>query len=311
VIAERLLNEGRMAGDRTREVSALADLGAVCLHEGKTEEAVSWLGQALQIAKQLGDQSRESDILGNMGLVTLAAGQPERALEIFTMEWGLAREAKDRFAEKIALERMGLAHSQLNHSSQALECFQQALALARDLRHRKHEADLLWYLAIQFAESSQRSDALAHGQAAVALMQEMRNPQGAVFTEHLRKYRQGETAEALGGSEDLLSPGSPEAFLGGSVEAHLWAPTSRPSPAQAQTVQGPGLLRMALSAAKSIGKFVGSGFRLASADMVRLRLQTCAACEHHTGLRCRLCGCFTNAKARLDHEECPVGKWPG
>ncbi len=27
-------------------------------------------------------------------------------------------------------------------------------------------------------------------------------------------------------------------------------------------------------------------------------------------LRCRLCGCFTNVKARLDHEECPIGKWP-
>jgi hypothetical protein len=29
-----------------------------------------------------------------------------------------------------------------------------------------------------------------------------------------------------------------------------------------------------------------------------------------TGLRCRICGCFTAAKARLDHERCPAGKWP-
>jgi hypothetical protein len=40
------------------------------------------------------------------------------------------------------------------------------------------------------------------------------------------------------------------------------------------------------------------------------RLQTCAGCEYHTGLRCRVCGCFTGAKAALAHEECPVGKWP-
>jgi tetratricopeptide (TPR) repeat protein len=309
-VAERLLSEAQAAGDRRREVSALADLGSVYLHEGKAEQAIAILGQALRMAKELGDRSRESDILGTMGLVTLTAGQPGRALEIFTMELGLAREASDRYAEKIAQERMGLAHSQLNQPTQALDCFQQALTLARNVHHRKHEADLLWYLGIQYAELGQRDQALKHGQEAVALMEKMRNPQAAVFAEHLQKYRQGEAAQSLGGSQDLMSPGSPGAFLGGALEAGLLAGTG-PSQGLAVPAEGPGLLRMALSAAKSLGKFVGSGFRFAAADTVRRRLETCAACEHHTGLRCRLCGCFTNAKARLDHEECPIGKWPG
>ena len=37
-------------------------------------------------------------------------------------------------------------------------------------------------------------------------------------------------------------------------------------------------------------------------------IRTCAGCEHHTGVRCKLCGCFTNAKAWLPHEACPLGK---
>jgi hypothetical protein len=56
--------------------------------------------------------------------------------------------------------------------------------------------------------------------------------------------------------------------------------------------------------------FVGSGFKTASAECYRARLATCAACEHHTGVRCRLCGCITAAKARILHERCPAGRWP-
>jgi hypothetical protein len=188
---------------------------------------------------------------------------------------------------------------------QALQAFGQALTLARELQHRKHEADLLWSLGIQYAELGQRDQALAYGQAAVEVMEKMRNPQAKVFAEHLRKYRQGESAAGLGGGQELVSPGSPEAFLGGSIVADLWS-----APGAGQSAQGPGLLRMALTAARSMAKFIGSGFKMAPPDTFRRRVQTCAACEHHTGLRCRLCGCFTNAKARLDHEECPIGKWP-
>jgi hypothetical protein len=79
--------------------------------------------------------------------------------------------------------------------------------------------------------------------------------------------------------------------------------------AQAAQAPGPGLLRMALSAALAMGKFLGSGLKTASRELVQQRLHTCAACEHHTGVRCRICGCFTQVKARLPHEECPIGKW--
>jgi hypothetical protein len=67
---------------------------------------------------------------------------------------------------------------------------------------------------------------------------------------------------------------------------------------------------MALSAARSMGRFAGSGFQAVPAEARRRRLRVCAGCEHHTGVRCRLCGCFTGVKASLAHEDCPLGKWP-
>ena len=104
----------------------------------------------------------------------------------------------------------------------------------------------------------------------------------------------------------------PADYLGGSLVAGVMA---GPTPAQAQAnskgTTGPGLLRMALSATKSIAQFAGSGFKTTPPDLRRRRIETCATCEHHTGMRCKICGCFTAAKSRLAHESCPIGKWPG
>jgi tetratricopeptide (TPR) repeat protein len=304
-VAERLLKAARDTGDRARVAAALADLGAVHVHEGSAELAVKVLGEALAIAHEIGDRLREADVLSSLGLVTLSAGHPIRALEIFNRQLAIARETGDRFSGKTALERMGLAYVTLNEPGEAVIAFGQALDLARAVGHRQNEADLLWYLAITHAELGHRDQALVHAQDAVELMKQLGNPQASVFAEHLRKFQAGETGAALAAAPSPATAGS-AAYLGGVVEAGLWAaPASSAAPAT-----GPGLLRMALSAAKSMAKFVGSGFKTAPPLTVQLRLQTCAACEHHTGMRCRLCGCFTNAKARLAHEHCPIGKWP-
>jgi tetratricopeptide (TPR) repeat protein len=310
LLADQLLRDARAAGDLGKQASALADLGAVYLQQGKAEPAIKALGEALAIARQLGERSREADILGNLGAVTLAAGHGERARELFEMELALAREAGDRFAEKLALERIGMAYARLSDSTRALAAFEQALALARAVGHRKHVADLLWSSAIQHAELRQRDQAIACAQAALDLWRDTGNPQAAWFAEHLRKYQAGETSARQAPADETETAELPQALLGANMMAGLWANRETAATDQAMT-QGPGLLRMAVSATKSMAKFIGSGFKTASPQTLQQRLQTCAACEHHTGLRCRLCGCFTTAKARLAHEECPLGKWVG
>jgi hypothetical protein len=47
------------------------------------------------------------------------------------------------------------------------------------------------------------------------------------------------------------------------------------------------------------------------AELAKQRIIVCASCEHHTGVRCRVCGCFTTVKSKMLHERCPLGKWPG
>src|SRR5262249_19763308 len=129
------------------------------------------------------------------------------------------------------------------------------------------------------------------------------NPIADKYAEHLEKYRVDGSVSGLGDDSGL----SAATYLNGSIVAGLWAPTAQ---AGREPTEGPGLLRMALSAARSMMRFVGSGMKVTPPHILAQRVRTCAACEHHTGLRCRLCGCFTHAKARFEHEECPIGKWP-
>ena len=74
--------------------------------------------------------------------------------------------------------------------------------------------------------------------------------------------------------------------------------------------KGPSYLRMAVSAASAVAHFVGSGMRTVSGGTLQDRTKRCGSCSYHTGLRCRVCGCFTKLKTRLPHEECPLGEWP-
>jgi tetratricopeptide (TPR) repeat protein len=299
--AEQLLAAARSRGDRRAEATALTDLGIIHRQEGDPQRAVALLEEALPITRELGDRSAERDVLGHLGMALLGVGQAPRALELLEQELALARAAHDRFAEKAALDHLGLAHSGLRDPARALTFFTPALALARELGDRKHEAEVLWYLAIQLAELGQRELAIAQAQAAVDFLTTTGKPQAAWFAHHLLQYRSSANGAALGEAPAA----SPQAMFGGSITTNFWAAPA----AHAQTASNPGLLRMAFSAAKSMAKFLGSGFKTASPAIQQQRLGTCTACEHHTGVRCRLCGCFTNLKARMAHEECPIGKW--
>jgi tetratricopeptide (TPR) repeat protein len=307
--AQAILAAARQRGDREQEATALADLGVIALNEGDAKRAIASLENALVIARELGDATREADIIGNLGMAMLGVRQPDRARILFDRQLAQAQSGGDRFAEKVALERLGLSSWHLRDYSGALTLFDQALNLTRELGDRQQEATLLWHQAIQHAELGQREAATAKGDEAIALFKALGKPQAASYGSYLQRYRmnlfEDSPAQAASGVFDR----SPHAYLGTSV-ASVMAGQSNAEPASATEMTGPGLLRMALSATKAMAGFAGSGFKTTPAETQRKRIETCAVCEHHTGLRCKICGCFTNVKSRMLHEDCPIGKWP-
>jgi hypothetical protein len=125
-----------------------------------------------------------------------------------------------------------------------------------------------------------------------------------LFAVYMRKYQSGDSDAALAAA----TPAAADSWSGSFVASAYAGPSG--SPAQGQSVQGPGLLKMAITATDAMRKFIASGLKTSPADVSRKRLDTCRTCEHHTGIRCRVCGCFTSAKVKLVHEACPLGKWP-
>jgi len=294
--AEQWLAAARRAGDRPGKASALTDLGLLAFEEGDVARAVAYLTEALALARALGDRTRQGDILGNLGVALFKAGQRDRAQQYVQHALGLARAAGDRIAEKLLLERLGVMHVSMRDPAGAIRLLNEALMLARTLGDRQQEADLLWYLAIGNAEAGNRGQALAFAQAAVDLLEKLAKPQARVFREHLEQYRRGE-------AEFPLAEAS-----GGIAGGRLLPRAAQKGPTRPDR-KGPGCLRMAVSAARAVAHFVGSGMKTVSSETFQDRIKRCGQCGYHTGLRCRVCGCFTNLKARLPHEECPLGEW--
>jgi tetratricopeptide (TPR) repeat protein len=285
--AERNLAAARQSGDRRREAIALCDLGAVLGTEGDARGSLEHLQQALDIIQEAGDSATEIDVLTNLGLARMRAGQtPENVFAAFNRARTLAEQSGDRLAEKSVLGHLGALLATLRNPGQAIPVFQQARTIARELGDRSHESNLLWQEAVQFAELGQSQEAFSRAEAAISIMRSLGKPDADWYAEHLRRFRLGQTG------------------LG------LYEPAAEGSATQTEPPRGPGLLRMAASAAAAMAKFLGSGMKTTPAEVARERLAVCGSCEHHTGLRCRVCGCYTAVKSKMLHEACPLGKWP-
>jgi tetratricopeptide (TPR) repeat protein len=297
---EQLLAAARQAGDRRREASTLVDLSVIYLHEKEPQRAIAALEEALAIARQLGDRSRESDALGNLALTLQTDGQQQRALELLDQGLACARSAGDRFEEKTALERLGNAYATWPDPARSIGFYEEALPIARALGDRRHEAELIWQSAVQYAELGRRDEAAARAKAAIEVWQSVGHTHAGWFATHLHQYLLGEKGAGLPRLGDVTA--SAAGPYGGSLVVNATG--------QGESARGPGILRMAYTALKSMGKFLASGMKTVSPETHRKRLAECARCEHHTGLRCRICGCFTMAKTLMPHEDCPIGKWP-
>jgi tetratricopeptide (TPR) repeat protein len=303
---QALLAAARSEGDLQAEATALTDWGIVLIREAKLQEAVAKLQEALTLTRQLGDRSGEADVLSYLGLAWRNLGQADQAFASLENSLALARAEIDQNCEKTALFHLGLTYATIGQHVQAVTFFERALALARAVNDQRHVTELLWYLSIQHAELGERNLARARAQEVVDLLKAKGDPQAAWFAHHLQRYEADEAGIPTA-----------EPFISGSLLTGAGSALTSPSPwvttletGQSTQVAGPGWLRMAFTAAKAMVQFLGSGFKTVSRSIYKERLEECRTCVYHTGVRCRVCGCFTNVKATLVNEACPKDKWP-
>lgn len=296
-LGRRAVEEARGRGDARAESLALTDLGMIAMNAGDAAAAVTHLRQALELCRALGDRARETDVLSNLGYALLGVGDGQASIDALRTALGLARAAGDVYAEKLVLERICLTLFRFGDSNEILPLLDGALEMARAVGDRQQEPRLLWMQAIALADVGRLGEAIARAEASIASLRAEGKPEAAWYEAQLRKLRADPSA--LAGST---------AAMAGPMSTAAVAATTPQDGGQPRT--GPGLLRMALTATKAMATFIGTGMKTAPADAQRARLDVCRGCEHHTGLRCRICGCFTAAKVKMAHEKCPIGKWP-
>ena len=303
--ASRALRAARAAGNRQHEATALIDMGIVSLRAGDLQQSVDFLREALGLAETLYDRELTSDALVNFGLALLATGQIERAEEVLRQEITEAQACGQVHRAKLAMDHLGAVHVKRGDIRGALARYQEALTLAEQAEDRQHQADLCWIMAVQHAELGERDQAVTKARQALALYTELGDPSASDLNDALQEFVATVDGEMAPKSEGPTSPGGNEFTFGNVASSQS---NSMASGLLAQ--HGPRMLWQAFSAAKSLARFVGTGLKTVDATIHQQRLSACAICPQHTGVRCRVCSCFTSIKAWLPHEKCPLGSWP-
>ncbi|WP_165070854.1 hypothetical protein [Paludisphaera rhizosphaerae] len=290
-LAGRMLESARAAGDRRAEAAALADLGMLWAKDGRSEAALGPLHEALALRRTLGDHGGEADVLVDLGRVLETLGRARESRGALDAAAALAAGLDDAFARKAVLERLADALVRRGDPAGAASVLGRAREAARAADDRRHEARVLWLQAAAWAEAGRPDLALARANESTALLRSIGSAEADWYEAQLRRYR---------------SDASTSALKTGPIDV---AVATSPAAAPTRVTGDLGIFRMALSATRAMATFLGSGMRTTTAEERRRRLETCRACAHHTGLRCRICGCFTKGKSAMPDERCPIGRW--
>ncbi len=155
----------------------------------------------------------------------------------------------------------------------------------------------MWFQAILNADLGRHERACGLAQAAIDIHATLRSPHVGWLSSHLKKYRPAAPARAT------VSGRHPGGYYTGTAAVLASAPTIQ------GTTGDPAVLRSAWTAMKALTTTSTSGMKTVPTPIYQKRLETCATCPEHTGVRCKACAAFTAAKAWFPHELCPLGKW--
>ncbi|WP_433260163.1 ATP-binding protein [Actinosynnema sp. CS-041913] len=104
---------------------ALGNLAEVHRLDGRTEEALTLFGRALDLARDIGARGIETEVLNNLGSAHLAAGASDVARAHHADALSVARAVGDRYEEARALEGLGSVDGEVGRWQEALAIYGQ------------------------------------------------------------------------------------------------------------------------------------------------------------------------------------------
>jgi tetratricopeptide (TPR) repeat protein len=117
------------------EARALNAVGWCQALLGDYQEALDYLGQALQLYRELGEQLGESTALDSLGLTHHRLGDYAEAVRCYSRAADLRAEVGNRYRQAETLSRLGDTHESAGDREAARDAWLRALTILDDLRH--------------------------------------------------------------------------------------------------------------------------------------------------------------------------------
>jgi tetratricopeptide (TPR) repeat protein len=143
-----VLAASRTAADRVREQSLLVRLGFLYRTADRLDEAVEYLKDGLEVARQSGDLRAVADTLYHLGTVAWTEGDNYAALDRQQEAVDICRQLGLR--DLVAVQALhGLAEAQqwAGKPGQAVENYQESINLSRQIGDKSYESENLYMLA--------------------------------------------------------------------------------------------------------------------------------------------------------------------
>ena len=235
-----VLDGARREKNALFEAKAASALGWIRVRAGRHDDAVDWLGRALELSAAAGAELDTVKILHNLAWCSYKLGEWQQALSFLAR--GEALAAARGFADELhrIYTTMGNTHLRLGDLDSAAADYRRALALARELGHRGQTATLLGNLARVGAERRAWAEAERDAAEALRIQQEIGDIANAQYSLAIgAAIRQGRGD--LGGAEAtfravIASPHTDAPLLWGThaALAKLLVQAGRPAEADAE-----------------------------------------------------------------------------
>lgn len=166
---EKVLTAYRNAGNRRGEAITLGLIGNCYKKLGDYPKALTLLGNALAMKREIHDRPEEGKTLSHLGLLYWEQGEYGKAIESLNESIAIARELKDVKLEAAALNNLSLVYDEQGDYRRSLEQYQHALELHRSVHYEPGESDTLGNIGGVYLSLGRYSQAEDRYQQALAI----------------------------------------------------------------------------------------------------------------------------------------------
>lgn len=148
-------------------------------HEtGKSEAAIEFLQEALNIYQKIKHLQGEAEALENLGLVYYDIKNYVKVIEYYQQYLVLARELEDDQGEQTALDSLGNAYYCLEDNIKAIESHKQSLTIVQKLQDVQEEGRTLNKLGLAYAAMGSYDEAIEYYQQSLAIARKIADREG-------------------------------------------------------------------------------------------------------------------------------------